>query len=63
MAALEIAILAMFVFAVLYGTSRASGYFSGRLLARSAQQDDDLADPSPHSRVKTAKFGARFHRS
>lgn len=61
MAALEIAILAVLVFAVLYGISRASGYFSD-LLTRSAQ-DKSVIDSSPRGNVKTAKFGTRFHRS
>jgi len=61
MAALEIAILALLVFVVLYVISRASGYFSDLLARTRSAQNAELLDPF-RSCVKTAKFGARFHR-
>ena len=60
MAALHITILALLVFVVLYGISRASGYVSGLHSRTRSAQDDGLMDPSPQSRVKKARFGAQF---
>ena len=62
MAALHITILALLVFVLLYGISRASAYFSDLLAPTRSAQNAALLDPF-RSGVKTAKFGARFRHS
>ena len=61
MAVLQIALLAVLVFIVLYGTSRASGYLAD--LLRRPGQNSNASDSSPQNGVKTAKYGTHFHHS
>jgi hypothetical protein len=53
------AALAVLVFAVLYAISRAANLWSTFLARRSEASSEP--DAPAQSRIRTAKFGARFH--
>jgi hypothetical protein len=59
MDALWNAVLAALVFAVLYATSRAAKLWSTFLTRRS--KASSKPDAQAQGRIRTAKFGARFH--